>query len=152
MPEGAGVRVHEAQAPAGGVLMPKPKIAVFAFTSCEGCSLMILNLEDEMLDLLGQVELVNFREAIDERRDDYDIAIIDGAITRQHEVDELKEIRSRAKVLVAMGACAVQGGLYYLRNYHDPKFSMEYVFGDKASHFDALPVRPVSHYVTVDYN
>ena len=130
----------------------KPKVAVFAFTSCEGCSLVILNLEDELPDLLGQVELVNFREAIDERRDDYDIAIIDGAITRQHEVDELKEIRSRAKVLVAMGACAVQGGLYYLKNYHDPKFSLEYVYGDKASSFDTLPVRPLSHYVSVDYN
>ena len=132
--------------------MPKPKIAVFAFTSCEGCSLMILNLEDEMLDLLGKVELVNFREAIDERRDDFDIAIIDGAITMEHEVHELKEIRARAKVLIAMGACAVQGGLYYLKNYHDPEFASKYVYGDKAGCFVSLPVRPVSHYVSVDYN
>ena len=45
----------------------KAKVGVFSFTSCEGCQLTILNLEDEMLDLLSAIELVNFREAIDDR-------------------------------------------------------------------------------------
>jgi sulfhydrogenase subunit delta len=130
----------------------KPRVAVFAFTSCEGCSLVILSLEDVLLDVLGQVEFVNFREAMDEKRDDYDIAIIDGAITQEHEIEELKKIRERAKVVVAMGACAVQGGLYFLKNYHDPKTTAEYVYGDKAAYFGSLPVRPVSHYVNVDLN
>ena len=53
----------------------KPKVAFFDFTSCEGCQLAVLELENELLDLLGLVEIVNFREAIDDRRDDYDIAI-----------------------------------------------------------------------------
>jgi len=130
----------------------KAKAAVFAFTSCEGCSLMILNLEDEMLDVLGQVEFVNFREATDEKRDDYDVAFIDGAITREREIAELNEIRDRAKVLVAIGACAVQGGLYCLKNYHDPEYTKKYVYGEFAGRFDTMPVRPVSHYVKVDHN
>jgi len=130
----------------------KPKVAVFAFTSCEGCSLMILSMEDEILGLLDKIELVNFREAIDDKRDDYDIAIIDGAITREHEIEELKKIRENAKVLIAMGACAVQGGLYALKNFHDPVKTMEYVYGDMAGHFDSLPVKPLSAYVKVDYN
>jgi len=129
-----------------------PKAAVFALSSCEGCSLIMLELEDNLLDVLGQVEFVNFREAIDERRDDYDVAFIDGAVTREHEIAELKDIRKRAKVLVAMGACAVQGGLYALKNFHDPVKTVEYVYGDKAKFFDTLPVRPLSHYVKVDYN
>ena len=132
--------------------MTLPKAAVFSFTSCEGCSLIMLEVEDKLLDILGQVEFVNFREAIDERRDDYDVAFIDGAITREHEIEELKAIRARAKVLVAMGACAVQGGLYYLKSYYDPKTTGEYVYGDKAGHFDTMPVRPLSHYVKVDHN
>ena len=90
----------------------KPKVAVFAFTSCEGCSLIMLEMEERLPDIMGQVEFVNFREVMDEKRDDYDIAIIDGAITRESEVEELKAIRGRAKIVVAMGACAVQGGLY----------------------------------------
>jgi len=130
----------------------KPRVAVFSFTSCEGCSLIILEMEDMLLDLLGQVDIVNFREAIDEKQDDYDIAIIDGAITREHEIPELKKIRENAKVLVAMGACAVQGGLYFLKNYHDPKATVEYVYGNEAAHFDTMPVRPLSAYVKVDHN
>jgi coenzyme F420-reducing hydrogenase gamma subunit len=130
----------------------KLRAAVFAFTSCEGCSLMILNLERELLSLLEKVEFVNFREAVDERRDDYDLAIIDGAITRAHEVEELKKIRERARVLIAMGACAVQGGLYYLRNYADTDCAKKYVYGEKAESFEVMPVRPVSEYVPVDYN
>ncbi|HEY3347174.1 MAG TPA: NADH:ubiquinone oxidoreductase [Nitrospirota bacterium] len=132
----------------------KPKVAVFALTSCEGCSLQILNLEDHLLDLLGQVELVNFREAMDEKREDYDIAFIDGCATTPHDVEELKKIRAQAKVLIAMGACAVQGGLYAMRNFHDHAKTVETVYGkDMAAHFShSLPVRPLSHYVKVDHN
>ena len=57
----------------------RPKVAFFSFTCCEGCQLQVLNCEDEMLDLLGAVNIVNFREAIDDRGQDYDIAIIEGA-------------------------------------------------------------------------
>ena len=55
----------------------KPRISFHDFTSCEGCQLQVLNCEDELLDILGAVEIVQFREAIDDRRDDYDIAFID---------------------------------------------------------------------------
>ena len=48
----------------------KPTAGFFSFGSCEGCQLQVLSLEDVLLDLLGAVEIVNFREAIDERRAD----------------------------------------------------------------------------------
>ena len=132
--------------------MAKLRAGVFAFTSCEGCSLVLLSLGDVLLELAGQVDFVNFREASDGHGGEYDLAIIDGAITRPREVDELKGIRARARALVAMGACAVQGGLYFLREYHDPDEAARYVYGEQAGHFGALPVRPVSHYVPVDMN
>ena len=56
----------------------KPKVAFFDFASCEGCQLAVLELENELLDLLGLVEIVNFREAMDDRREDYDIAFLEG--------------------------------------------------------------------------
>ncbi|MBI5190505.1 MAG: NADH:ubiquinone oxidoreductase [Nitrospirae bacterium] len=128
------------------------RAGVFAFTSCEGCSLITLEVEDRLLEILGRVEFVNFREAIDDKSDDYDIAFIDGAITREHEVGELMKIRERAAILVAMGACAVQGGLYFLKEYHEPGETLAYVYGDKAGQFDTMPVRPVSQYVKVDHS
>ena len=129
----------------------KPRVAVFAFTSCEGCSLIILNLEEKILDLLGAVDVVNWREAIDEKSDEFDVAIIDGTVTRAHEVEELKHIRERAKVLIAIGACAVQGGVYALKNYHDLGVAVETVYG-KGADVETLPVKPLSEYVKVDYN
>ena len=49
----------------------KPKVAFLEFTSCEGCQLEVLNLTgEELLDLLGAVEIVNFREARTNRTDD----------------------------------------------------------------------------------
>ena len=44
--------------------MSRPKVAFFDFTSCEGCQLSKLNLEEDLLGILELVELVNFREAI----------------------------------------------------------------------------------------
>ncbi|HBR15982.1 MAG TPA: NADH:ubiquinone oxidoreductase, partial [Deltaproteobacteria bacterium] len=94
----------------------KPKIAFFSFTCCEGCQLQVLSCEDELPDMLSLVDIVNFREAIDEKRDDYEIAFIEGSISRQHEINEIKKIREKAKVVVALGACSATGGLNCLKN------------------------------------
>jgi sulfhydrogenase subunit delta len=47
--------------------MAKPKVAFFDFSCCEGCQLMVLNCEPELLDIAGAVDIVNFREAISDR-------------------------------------------------------------------------------------
>src|SRR4030067_3490435 len=88
----------------------KPKIAFFDFASCEGCQLQVVNLEVEMVDLLGAVDIVQFREAMTEKSDDYAIAFVEGSITREKDIPRLKKIREQAAVLVALGACATIGG------------------------------------------
>jgi len=129
----------------------KPKIGVFSFTSCEGCQLTILNLEEEILALLGHLEIVNFREAVDEKRSDYDVAFVEGSITRESEAEELRRIREAAKFLVAIGACACIGGVNALKSLHDPEETGKAVYGEGAVHFDTLPVRRVRDVVPVDY-
>jgi len=59
----------------------KPRLAFFDFTGCEGCQLEAINFEHELLDIISAADIVNFRETMTERSDDYDIAFIDGAIT-----------------------------------------------------------------------
>ncbi len=97
--------------------MAKPTLAVYKFSSCDGCQLSILNLEDELLDLAGAVEIAYFLEA---RRatlpGPYDIALVEGSVTTPHEVERIQEIRKQAKTLVAIGACATSGGIQALRN------------------------------------
>src|SRR4030043_196212 len=68
--------------------MSKPAVAVYKFSSCDGCQLSILNLEDELLDLGGVVDIAYFLEA---RRQTspgpYDIALVEGAIAENVKVD-----------------------------------------------------------------
>ena len=128
--------------------MAKPRVAFHDFTSCEGCQLQVLNCEDEMLDILGAVDIVNFREAIDEKSEDYDIAFIEGAISRQDEVERLLEIRKKAKVLVAFGSCACFGGVNRMKNQYDLAEANREVYGDHPK--ETLPVRSVKEIVPVD--
>lgn len=115
-----------------GVEVIKPRVAFFDFTSCEGCQLQIVNKEETLVDFLSLVEVVNFREAISDRSDDYDIAFIEGSISREDEFDRIKKIRKNAKVLVALGACACFGGVNQLRNKYEDKLTWlkKEVYGD----------------------
>jgi len=56
----------------------KPTVGIYSFTGCEGCSLMILECEDQLLDVLELVEIVNFREGMDKIADQVDVAFVDG--------------------------------------------------------------------------
>jgi sulfhydrogenase subunit delta len=133
--------------------MSKPRVAIFDFSCCEGCQLQIINLEEELLDLIGAFEIVEWREAMSEQSREYDIAIIEGSITRQEDEERLQIIRSRAKVLVALGACATIGGVNKLKNNFDLDEVKQFVYGDDAKmpHLDTAMTKAVDEVVEVDY-
>lgn len=128
----------------------KPRVAFFDFAGCEGDQLQVVNLEEQLLDLLGQVDVVSFREAMTEHSDEYDIAFVEGSITRSADERRLKEIRANAGLLVAIGACATIGGINAMKNLHDLEEVKRYVYGDAAGHFDTYETRPVDAVVKVD--
>jgi len=131
--------------------MGKPKVGVFGFTGCGGCQLEILNLEDQLLDLVNAVEIVNFTEAVTEHSDNYEIALVEGSITTSHGVDRIKKIRDIAKIVVAIGSCAVTGGLNCMANRYGLEKAKELVYGKKKSWIDSIGVKPVDEYIKVDY-
>jgi sulfhydrogenase subunit delta len=134
--------------------MAKPKIAIFDFACCEGCQLQIVNLEEEILSLLGGADVVEWREAMSEKSDEYDIAIIEGSITRLEDEEKLKLIRSRAKVLIALGACATIGGVNKLKNNFDDLDEVKKcVYGKAAGkpHLRTGLTKSVDEVVQVDY-
>jgi len=132
-----------------GVAVPQPKVAFFELTSCEGCQLQLLNDEERLLDFLALIEPVNFREAMDERGDDYEIAFVEGSVTREDEVERLRRIRERAKILVAFGSCACFGGVNQLKNrFADPVWASRRVYGDFP--VESFTARPLSAVVEVD--
>ena len=128
----------------------KPRISFHDFTSCEGCQLQVLNCEDELLDILGAVDIVQFREAIDDRNEDYDIAFVEGAFSRESDRSRLEKIRRNAKIVVALGACATTGGLNVLKNFRGVERSMKTVYGERAGWYETSPVQPIDAVIKVD--
>jgi coenzyme F420-reducing hydrogenase gamma subunit len=111
----------------------------------------VVNLEAEMLDVVGAVDIVQFREAMTEKGDDYAIAFVEGSITREKDIPRLKKIREQAAVLVALGACATIGGVNCLKNFQPPDEVRKYVYGDKAEWYETFAARPIDAVVPVDY-
>jgi len=128
----------------------KPKVAFFDFTSCEGCQLTVVDSLQTHPDLLDAVEIVQFREAISERGEDYAVAFIEGSITRESDEARLKQIRERAALVVALGACAHLGGVNAIKNLSPLEEVRKYVYGDKYEWFATCAARPISAVVKVD--
>jgi coenzyme F420-reducing hydrogenase gamma subunit len=138
--------------PVGPGLPPsKPRIAIFSLTGCEGCSLAILELEEQLLQLLGAADIVNFREGMTERDWDIDIGFVDGAVSTPHDEENVRRYRASCKTLVAAGACACLGGVNTLKHHQPADEYREWVYGDRALMFPTAEARPVSAVVPVEY-
>jgi coenzyme F420-reducing hydrogenase gamma subunit len=102
------------------VVATRPKLAVWKFASCDGCQLSLLDCEDELLALAGELEIAYFPEATSaEIEGPYDVSLVEGSITTEHDARRIQEIRRRSHTLVTIGACATAGGIQALRNFAD---------------------------------
>ncbi len=109
--------------------MSKPRVAVHKFSSCDGCQLSILNLEDELLDLVDAIEIAYFLEASSHiQKGPYDIALVEGSITTEHEVERIQKIREESDILIAIGTCATAGGIQALRNFSNANEMADFTY------------------------
>ena len=130
----------------------KPKLAVFKFASCDGCQLSLLDCEDELLAVAGQVEIAYFLEASRATsKGPYDLTLVEGSVTTPHDAERIVEVRRQSKVLVTIGACATAGGIQALRNFQsaDALASAVYARPDYLSTLDTST--PIAHHVKVDF-
>lgn len=98
----------------------KPSIAVWKFTSCDGCQLSLLDLEEDILAIADIVEIKSFVEiSSDVRPGPYDLSIIEGSITTEREMQMIQKVRKQSHKIITIGACATSGGIQALRNFAD---------------------------------
>ena len=128
----------------------KPRVAFFDFASCEGCQLTVVDALQTHVDLLSAIDIVQFREAMSEHSDDYQIAFIEGSCTRARDEERLKGIRARAQLVVTLGACAHIGGVNAGRLGQSLEAVSGYVYGAEAASIDTGPVRPIGEVIPVD--
>jgi len=129
----------------------KPKIAFFDFSSCEGCQLTVVDSLQDHPELLGVVEIVQFREAMTEKSEDYLVAFVEGSCTRQSDEARLQSIRQQAAIVVALGTCAHLGGVNALKSLHPLEDVRQYVYGEKADWYETYEARPIDAVIPVDF-
>jgi sulfhydrogenase subunit delta len=133
--------------------MAKPRVAFFDFSCCEGCQLCAIDLTPEqLLDLIAVVDIVEFREAISEKAGDqgYDIAIVEGSITRDSDIPRLQKIRDTAKILITLGACSTIGGINALKNFQTKEEYQQDVYPDDPTKYETAKARAIHEIVKVD--
>jgi coenzyme F420-reducing hydrogenase gamma subunit len=130
----------------------KPKLAVWKFSSCDGCQLSLLDCEDELLAVADAVEIANFPEASRAVvKGPYDLSLVEGSITTPHDAERIHGIRRASKFLVTIGACATAGGIQALRNFKDVKEFISIVYA-RPDYIETLKKStPITDHVFVDF-
>jgi len=131
----------------------KPKVGIFGLTGCAGDQLQILNCEDDLLRLSERVEIVDW--VMVRSQNDHncrlDLAFVEGVVATQRDLAALKEIRARSRTLVAIGTCAVWGGLPAMRNDIPRDVLQKEVFRQDVVLMDTVEARPASDFVPFEY-
>jgi sulfhydrogenase subunit delta len=127
----------------------KPKIGIYGLTGCAGCQLTIL-FRPELLDIATMVDISAFPFG-KENNDSgpLDIIFVEGLVAHQKDLDLLNKLRERAKVLVAMGACAVHACTPGIKNFIAK--GVEDKVYTKTDHLHSLDPSPIDKHVKVDY-
>ena len=129
-----------------------PTLAVWKFSSCDGCQLSVLDLEDELLALSGEIDIAYFLEATSATVEGpYDLSLVEGSITTRHDAERIREIRSQSRRLVTIGACATSGGIQALRNFADVGDFLDVVYASPEYVSTLETSTPISDHVPVDF-
>jgi coenzyme F420-reducing hydrogenase gamma subunit len=130
----------------------RPLLAVWKFASCDGCQLSLLDCEDELLSLAGQLDIAYFAEA--SRRmlpGPYDLSLVEGSITTPADAQRIRRVRHLSRRMVTIGACATAGGIQALRNFADIREVADAVYPHPEYVETLATSTPISAHVPVDF-
>ena len=145
---------------------PKPpikvRIATTSLAGCFGCHMSLLDIDERILELAAVAEFDRTPLTDIKHCGPCDIALIEGGVSNAENVHVLRELRDNSKILVAVGACAINGGLPAMRNhlnigdilkqvYRDPETGEPCVPADPELPLPLDKVYPINEVVRVDY-
>lgn len=130
--------------------MKKLRIGYQRYTSCSGCQLTFLNCEEELSLIESCCDIVDF-SMVTSARDTgslLDVALAEGSISSTEELQRLLELRRRTTLLVAVGACALTGGVNRLSR--DREELMAGIYGPAPFPVATFPPQPLARFVKID--
>lgn len=138
--------------PSFGTSVSKKKLAVWKFSSCDGCQLTLLSCEDYLLPLASRLDIAYFAEASSVfLPPPYDLSLVEGSISTPDEVALIREVRRVSGYLITIGACATSGGIQALRNVASLEATARPIY-PRPEWLKVLPqTTAISEYVKVDY-
>ncbi|MDD2715326.1 MAG: oxidoreductase [Candidatus Wallbacteria bacterium] len=133
------------------MILKKPRIGVFKYSCCAGCEFQLIYFQKYILETLGAADIIYCQmlqsDGIEEGP--FDIALIEGAITETWQADQLKKVRKASTHLIAIGTCAVCGGIPAIKNNQNELEVETRVYPDTSA-LHSIKAHPVEHYVKVD--
>lgn len=132
--------------------MRKLRLAITGLTACSGCQLSLLNCEDELPELLLRFEFNYFPMANSPAHlaGEYDAAIVEGCLSMPHEREHLLELRKKSRYLIALGTCAVSGGVAAMCNNEDRQLLRRQVYGNSPVAAETFAPVPLQSLIQVD--
>lgn len=140
---------------------PKARVATVWLDGCSGCHMSFLDIDERLIDLAGMIDLV-YSPLVDykEYPEGVDVAIVEGAVASDEDVERVHRIRARTKVVIALGDCAITGNVPSMRNPFDLPEVFERAYHENVSAQPQTPtehlpqlltqVRPIHEFVKVD--
>ena len=103
----------------------KIKVATATLCGCFGCHMSLLDIDERLFELVKIVEFDRTPLTDIKTIGHCDIGIIEGGVANAENVEVLREFRSHCKVLIAIGACAINGGIPAMRNQFELRECLE---------------------------
>ncbi len=130
----------------------KPKIGFYWCASCGGCEEAVVDLAENILDVVGAVDIIFWPVAMDFKRKDVEAMedgsilamFINGAIRTSEQWEMAKLLRRKSKLVIAYGACSHLGGIPGLANLWDRKSVFQCVYHDTASTVNPEGTEPLT--------
>ncbi len=141
----------------------KLKVATTSLAGCFGCHMSLLDIDERLFDLLELIEFDRTPLTDIKVLGACDIGLIEGGLCNGENVHVLREFRRQCKTLIAVGACAINGGLPAQRNHLNLQLILEEVYhtnmglangmipNDPELPLPLAKVRPLHEAVKVDY-
>lgn len=103
----------------------KLKVATASLAGCFGCHMSFLDMDERIVALIDHIEFDRSPLTDIKQVSDCDIGLIEGGLCNEENVHVLEEFRKHCKILVAVGACAINGGVPALRNHYTVQECLE---------------------------
>lgn len=143
--------------------MTKVKVAADWLAACAGCEMSLLDMDERLVALLDKIELTStpITDLKHPPKEGVTVGILSGAVNNTANIEVTKQMRERCKILIALGDCAVFGGIMTMRNFFDMNEALKRAYIETESTVEGIipsseeiskPVQaqPVNQVVKVD--